>query len=742
MELINDTPFSAAWLVGQINPPQWSMTCMVKATYQMIPNEQAVVADEQMDLTGDVHADSDLDKLLHYPSDFAYYKPHADVMLMGTCHAPGGEPASAVRVKLQVGGYQKTLAVVGDRIKKRLRPASEPQPFLTMPVTYEYSYGGKGFSSNPLGKGHQTVKMPDGAVVRSLPNILSPNEKRERGNPPYPAGFGPICQTWPQRIDKMGSYNDKWLKERWPWLPENFDWRFFNAAPEDQQFKEYLRGDETFLIENMHPTHPIFKCRLPGIQVRCFLQERIRATQNFREVSMNLDTFWIDMDQALFILVWRGQAKIKTEGLEEIDHLYFLSETLDHPAITLEEYQDMLTAALIAREEEDEEFEPEEEEEDLADDEEIAMPSEALGPAPVAILPVGQIAGQDESVSSGPGISETGIETSAVPSKPEATEIFEIEEPPEAPGGEISLDQLMERIQRKESLEEAELSNLDLTGVDLSHMNLRGAVLERVLLRKANLAHADLSGATLVGLDIQDADCRWADFTEADLADSLLIRSDFSEAVMRDADLMRADVRKACLEKVVAEGADFAEADLSCATFREADLTGADLSFCRLHHTDFSNANLTDASLESAWGRNIQADAARVDMIKAAGVNFSDGNFINIAGRETVWEGGEFFGCNFSKARLAGAEFSSAYLGWSKFHATDLTDAVFDEASLVHADFFRTKFLNASIQKADLTNTNFTESNLYEVNLCFSSTKGTRFEGANLMMLKHTMDRS
>jgi len=718
---------------------------MVKGTFQMKPEEVAAVAEEQADLTGDEHVDNDLDKLLRYPSDFAYFKPNADVMLMGTCYPPEGGPAAAVRVGLQVGEYRKVLAVVGDRTKKWFRLPGAPQNFRKMPLTYEYAYGGEGFASNPLGKGHHSVKMPGGGEVHPLPNIISPGEMKIRKAPSTPAGFGPICQAWPQRIGKMGSYNDKWLKESWPWFPEDFNWSFFNAAPEDQQFRGYLKGDETFSIENMHPVHPHYQCRLPGIRVRCFLQEIVRASQEFREVSMNLDTFWIDMDQEQFVLVWRGHAPVRTENLDEIDYFFALSESLNQPAKPLDYYWDALDAALVAREEEDEEFEPEEEELDLLEEEieeeEIEEPFDELGPTPSVISPVRQAAGPEELVSPGDQAFESAIESTGLPSEPESVEAFDIEEPPEEPAEELTLEQLMEWIQRKESLEEAELSDLDLTGVDLSHMILRGAVFERVILRKANLAHADLTGATLSALDIQEADCQGANFTEADLSEALLVRSDFSKAILRDADLMRAELREARLELAEAEGAGFAEADLSRATLEGADFTAADLSFCRLHHANLSRCNLTDASLENAWGRRIQAETARVDMLKSAGANFCESNFMSISGKETVWEGGEFYGCDFSHANLVGADFSSSYLGWTKFHATDLTEAVFDEASLIHADFVRTKLLNASIQKADLSYTNFHESNLYEVNICFSLTKETRFERANLMMLKHTMDR-
>jgi len=57
---------SVAWMVGKLQPPQWSMTCLMKGTFQLKPEEVAVLAEEQADLTGDTHVDKDLNKLLCY----------------------------------------------------------------------------------------------------------------------------------------------------------------------------------------------------------------------------------------------------------------------------------------------------------------------------------------------------------------------------------------------------------------------------------------------------------------------------------------------------------------------------------------------------------------------------------------------------------------------------------------------------------------------------------------------------
>lgn len=756
MELINESMFPAAWMVGKIQPPQWSMTCLVKGTFQLKSGQIIELAEEQADLTGDMHVDNDINKLLRYPSDFVYYKPKADLIVIGTCYAPNSGTTSVLPVRFRVGeAYEKVLMVVGDRMINDRGDFTEPKPFQKIPLTFQNAYGGSGYDKNPLGKGMTPVAVNNGLNIYVMPNIVYP-QNSDGANRSDPACLGPINQTWPQRVTKMGTYDDIWLKQRWPWFPADCNWGFFNASPEDQQLAGYLRGNEDLFFENLHPSQAQYRCKLPGIRIRCFIEERVRAHINFREVPMQLDTLWIDMDQERLNLVWRGIVPVQTEKLEEILHLFVMAEAVNEPTKPLDYYRNALVTALIKREEEDEELDEEEDEEDeevsdedesekdeTEEDLEVSPETEKLPlVVPGAIQPsaaVDQAVAHQSNQAKNLVLEET---TEKISSEPEGMLEDEIdEELAEDSDEELTLEQLMERIRRKESLEGAELSSLDLNGVDLSHMNLRNAIFDEVILYKANLAYADLTGATLAGLNLQEANCEGANFSEADLSEAKLCGANLSHAVLQETDLMKADLRHANLEKVKAQGVDFSEADLSDATLVGASLISADLTDCKLHRTNLSRADLTEASLQRAWGRHIQLEGAKVDVLKAAGANFCEGNFKYISGKETVWEGGEYYGADFSGANLPGAEFSTAYLGWAKFNATDLTEAVFDEACLVSAEMVRTKLLNASIQKADLTQVNLFESNLYEANLCFSNVTGTNLERANLRMLKHTMDR-
>jgi hypothetical protein len=58
---------------------------------------------------------------------------------------------------------------------------------------------------------------------------------------------------WPARLKDLGTFDDKWFEDRWPGLPDDFDFKYFNLAPEDQRMDDWFQGNETIRIAGMHP---------------------------------------------------------------------------------------------------------------------------------------------------------------------------------------------------------------------------------------------------------------------------------------------------------------------------------------------------------------------------------------------------------------------------------------------------------------------------------------------------------
>lgn len=65
-----------------------------------------------------------------------------------------------------------------------------------------------------------------------------------------PAGLGIVGRAWQTRLSLAGTYDDLWLKERHPYLPDDFDFAYWNSAPVDQQITFPAPGSH-FELTNM-----------------------------------------------------------------------------------------------------------------------------------------------------------------------------------------------------------------------------------------------------------------------------------------------------------------------------------------------------------------------------------------------------------------------------------------------------------------------------------------------------------
>ncbi|MEV8117514.1 pentapeptide repeat-containing protein [Streptomyces xiamenensis] len=122
-----------------------------------------------------------------------------------------------------------------------------------------------------------------------------------------------------------------------------------------------------------------------------------------------------------------------------------------------------------------------------------------------------------------------------------------------------------------------EAIGFDFRGADLSHGEIReailvGASLQNVNLRESSLYRSNLEAADLTGANLSGAD---------------LVRVNLDDAVLRSARLDRADMTKASLYGVDASEASFRGTRVMGASFLEVDLRGADLSGAILSENSF-----------------------------------------------------------------------------------------------------------------------------------------------------------
>ena len=275
-------------------------------------------------------------------------KPKAEVLVHGSCFAPDEVPVRGARVSFRVGSIHKGLDVFGRRFwRKRggvYETVTDPEPFTVMDINYNNAFGGEGFAKNPVGVGYIPDNAPSGHDLWPLPCVEDPNHLiASPHDRPEPAGFCPYDLMWPQRHDKLGTYDERWLRERWPYYPEDMNYSFFNTAPDDQQREEYFQGDESLEIENMHRSLPGIRSGLPGLRMRCFLTQLSpgdpdRKNAQFRENTTRLDTVWLFPADLRGVAVYRGVAETVDDEASDVLRIFLASERLKEEPGSIDDY--------------------------------------------------------------------------------------------------------------------------------------------------------------------------------------------------------------------------------------------------------------------------------------------------------------------------------------------------------------------------------------------------------------------
>ncbi|MBK8257032.1 MAG: DUF2169 domain-containing protein [Polyangiaceae bacterium] len=298
MDVVALSPVLASRLVWRRDADRWALSVIVKATFDVVPGEVRPASQLAPIYGADVFESGNPALGLIAPNDLVPFKARADVLLVGHAHAPYGRPVSSLNVRLAVGSVDKSIAVFGNRLTSA-RGVGPALPFSKMSLSYERASGGLG-TSNPIG-------MPRGEKLPNLeplgwsaPRSEATPAASGRGEMAPPISFGPIAPTWPERASKHRSWR---IDDP---LPEDFDPSFFNSAPSDQQ-TAFLRGDETIVLEHLHPDYPALTTRLVGLVPRAYAD---RYGYGPTPVEMLADTLWIDADRRKLCLVWRGEATL------------------------------------------------------------------------------------------------------------------------------------------------------------------------------------------------------------------------------------------------------------------------------------------------------------------------------------------------------------------------------------------------------------------------------------------------
>jgi hypothetical protein len=317
LQLKNETPFKAT--IGKF-PNQAGVETLylvVTATFEIEP--QLALAQEQLPIVmGDEYFGLPGESSLRYAGELHLGKPGTDVVVQGFARAPAGKPVSELQVGVRVGGRDKMLLVTGDREWLGLEP-SKPLPFRELPLRYERAFGGvlrerervlETEERNPLGVG-LGISLGQGKPGDPLPNIEAPGSRLRERQRCVPAGLGCIPPAWQPRRSLAGTYDEQWQRTRAPYVPEDFQLRYFSCAPAGLLFEPCLRGREPIVLVGMSERGPIYSA-LPT----CVLDAGFLLHGDRHGAPCLLQTVVIEPDDNRLRLTFHAQHVCDKQALE------------------------------------------------------------------------------------------------------------------------------------------------------------------------------------------------------------------------------------------------------------------------------------------------------------------------------------------------------------------------------------------------------------------------------------------
>lgn len=653
--------------------------------------------------------------------DQAIPKSSSEWLLAGHAHAP--EPVTELAVGVETAGVHKVLNVVGDRIWQG-GVQSAPEPFERMPLDWSRAFGGEGFANNPLGRGF-VAGDPEGAL---LPNvelhgrmIVSPSDR------PEPAGFGAFGFDWPQRMQGLGTYDQRWFEEEYPGFASDIDWRVHNVAPLDQRIDAELQPGQTFVLHNLVEGQPRVELSLPDVVSRAFVYTDASNVQ-LEEVPLSLRTVWLLPDEQTVILAATGSRRVRSPLLSDFAGVVvgldwsMLTRDLDHWAGALAKRVDTSEEGMLAMLD-DAPFMPDgmafpslEEQEDLT----LPGKSGALA----ANLHEGALRRREEALEK---FADAGFEG--------GEELFPAPPPP-GHGSEVPLPIRIEQARRREEEARARIermrdearAELEAAGIDpevFFNENPKPGPPPVLVSQHLRLLEDAVREGRAAGMPTEVFEQQLQDPAfHAQLQENERRGREGYRRMAHAIEVLPAprpddarSAQRAFVEAAIRDRTSLREADLTGADLNELDLSGMDLRGAWLEGAELSNANLTGAQLEGAV-------LAKADLTDAVLKN-------TVLRRANLGRTRLLFtrleSCDLSEAILAKANLRAASFVGCDLQGADLAEATFEQTRFERCDLREVALINMSLVGVELVACQLVEATLVEVGL-----DGVSFQGSDL----------
>lgn len=290
------------------------------------------------------------------------------------------------------------------------------------------------------------------------------------------------------------------------------------------------------------------------------------------------------------------------------------------------------------------------------------------------------------------------------------------------------------RLQGNRDCRDMNLTGADLSGMDLSDVNFQRTILSGAKLNDARLDGSDLTDAVLASADLTRASMRGVNLTRANLGRAHCVQTDFAKSQITEAiwdhahcencsfldstwqlgrlhlarlqgcDLSRAVFKQWAAISATLEGCRFREARLDQCVFMQGALADADFAQADLVRVSFMDVefsgrfSLEDATLDGC------AFAGRVELAGAClrGMQFKQGSARGATLSGADMRNARLAASDFSECRLQDANLTGLTAPDTHFVRTDFTGACLRNANLINSLLGKAIFLRANLDGANL----------------------------------------
>jgi uncharacterized protein YjbI with pentapeptide repeats len=515
-----------------------------------------------------------------------------------------------------------------------------------------------------------------------------------------------------------GTFDDKWLKTRWPALPKDHKPEVFQIAPKDQRSDKVFKWGDTFKIrldddENGLQSFPFKKIQLFSLD----------KANNFDEIKIKPDVVWLFPSKKQGIIIAHGSKQVKDNEASNLAYLYLADMLLDDE-ISKEQHLSNLNEKIALKKPS---FKP-------AEMKKPEAPKVESSEAPKVEVPAKkpELDPEVEKIKSDMEAKLAEIKAKYAdhiddnPEKnlPDALKSVMNEQDPKIASDKVKtyMDQKLNEIQQKLISQfpekKEEILNPPKLTMDETIAALGASLASSIGKAKANLAkeEADKLPDPKELTDEIAAKIKEMDANEPKVEEA--VEKQKIQIVYKDNDFSYQNLTNRDFTGLDLSNANFTGADLSGAIFKQSKLSGTNFSESKLNQALFEDLRIIDCNFSSAIMHN--------NIFKAITINDTQFNETDLTGLSG--ENVNIRGCELSSARIPSSNLKSF-----TFHKCELNNVNLDYGTIAASMFNQCDSKKILLNQSKLNSVTFFDVNFDDIQCVESNLSKCQINKSNFL---------